>query len=31
MQAAVIARFKTGDYHLIFDDDGSGEAADVVA
>ena len=31
VQAAVIARLKTGDYHLIFDDDGSGEAADVVA
>jgi superfamily II DNA or RNA helicase len=31
VQAAVIARLKTGSYHLIFDDDGSGEAADVVA
>lgn len=31
MQAAVIARLKTGAYSLIFDDDGSGEAADVVA
>ena len=31
VQAAVIARLKTGAYHLIFDDDGSGEAADVVA
>lgn len=31
IQAAVIARLGTGAYHLIFDDDGSGEAADVVA
>lgn len=31
LQAAVIARLKIGAYHLIFDDDGSGEAADVVA
>jgi hypothetical protein len=31
VQAAVIARLKTGDCHLIFDDDGSGEAADVVS
>ena len=31
VQAAVIARLKVGAYHLIFDDDGSGEAADVVA
>jgi superfamily II DNA or RNA helicase len=31
VQAAVIARLKTQGCHLIFDDDGSGEAADVVA
>jgi superfamily II DNA or RNA helicase len=30
VQAAVIAQLKTGTSHLIFDDDGSGEAADVV-
>lgn len=31
IQAAVIARLKAGSYDLIFDDDGAGEAADVVA
>ena len=31
VQAAVVTRLKTGTYNLIFDDDGSGEAADVVA
>ena len=31
IQAAVIARLEGGDYQVIFDDDGSGEAADVVA
>lgn len=31
IQAAVINRLKAGKYDLIFDDDGSGEAADVVA
>lgn len=31
IQAAVINRLKSGDSHLIFDDDDAGEAADVVA
>ena len=31
VQAAVITRLKAGAYHLIFDDDGAGEIADVVA
>jgi superfamily II DNA or RNA helicase len=31
IQAAVINRLKSGSYHLIFDDDDAGEAADVVA
>jgi hypothetical protein len=31
VQAAVIARLQRGTYDLIFDDDGAGEAADVVA
>jgi hypothetical protein len=31
VQARVIARLKTCGHHLIFDDDGAGEAADVVA
>lgn len=31
VQAAVISRLKAGSYHLIFDDDDKGEAADVVA
>lgn len=31
VQAAVIRRLMAGPYNLIFDDDGSGEAADVVA
>ena len=31
VQAAVIGRLQGGAYHLIFDDDGAGEAADVVA
>lgn len=31
VQAAVIARLKSGPYHVIFDDDDTGEAADVVA
>ena len=30
IQAAVIARLRAEDYLLIFDDDGSGEAADIV-
>jgi superfamily II DNA or RNA helicase len=30
IQAAVIARLSAGDYHVIFDDDDTGEAADVV-
>jgi superfamily II DNA or RNA helicase len=31
IQAAVIARLRASDYHLIFDDDENGEAADLVA
>lgn len=31
IQAAVIARLRAEDYELVFDDDGAGEAADVVA
>ena len=31
IQAAVIAKLQTRNYNVIFDDDGAGEAADVVA